>query len=275
MGSTKQQQSSSGQQQQQTTYTPTAEETELNKLQLERARASQPGAMEYDRLGLDLANRLLRGDSLPGYFGGLPGGLSDSAITDISQQAVRDIQPQFQGQGLLDSGVNAAISGRTAADIRRQSYEYNQNLLLNLLNLSSGFGAQIQQPQIATSSMLSSRLQGLRSVNQTGSSSGTQSGKNSYDFFTSPFTLQMMQNAGNASKLAAGCWVASEIFGGWNKFETVMARYYMNLKAPKWLKDNYIKYGQNIAKFIKNKPILKAMLKPVFKYFVWSIQNGK
>ena len=156
-----------------TTPTPTAEEVEMNKLDLDRRRAQQGGLMESDQGSLQLLNQILRGGTLPGYLQKLPEGVSEDVTKSLVNESIQDIQPIMQRSGILDSGVNASISARTAGDIRRQSYETNLNLLLNLLNLATGAPAQIQQPMLGSSALLSQRLSGLRSTTTTGSQSGT------------------------------------------------------------------------------------------------------
>jgi hypothetical protein len=64
-----------------------------------------------------------------------------------------------------------------------------------------------------------------------------------------------------------GCWVAAEVFGGWHHPQTVLARVYVNFLAPSWFKNFYMAYGERIAKFIHNKPILKKILRPLFEMF--------
>ena len=63
------------------------------------------------------------------------------------------------------------------------------------------------------------------------------------------------------------CWVAAEIFGGWNEPKTVACRYYIGEIAPEWFRSFYIKHGESFAEFIKDKPVIKAMIRPVFEVF--------
>ena len=63
------------------------------------------------------------------------------------------------------------------------------------------------------------------------------------------------------------CWVAAEIFGGWNHPKTNAARYFVNNMAPVWFRDFYIKHGERIAEYIHDKPILKMALRPLFEVF--------
>ena len=161
---------------------PTAEETALNQLQLGREQYLDPQIRQVQSQGLTLANQLLSGsENLPGFLGALPGGISPEMTQDIANQAIRDIQPQFQKYGLLDSGTNVAASARVAGDIRRSSEEFNIGNRLNLLNLALGGQAQVQQPQLGYSSLLSQRLAGLGTTStntfNSGGSQTTTSGR--------------------------------------------------------------------------------------------------
>ena len=69
--------------------------------------------------------------------------------------------------------------------------------------------------------------------------------------------------------LITKCWVAAEIFGGWDMPKTRQARYYISNIAPDWFRNFYLKYGERIAKFIHNKSLLKLMLRPLFEHFAY------
>jgi len=165
------------------TPAPTAEETALNKLDLERRQAQQPGLLESDQASLSLNNAFLRGQPLPGYFQGLPGGISPEVTTGIVDSSLRDLNTQLAASGAgtyLESGAAQSIGARTAGEIRQNAEQFNLGQLLNLLNLSIGAPAQIQQPINQNAATFSSRLAGLRSVNQTGSGTSTQTGMNPF-----------------------------------------------------------------------------------------------
>ena len=71
----------------------------------------------------------------------------------------------------------------------------------------------------------------------------------------------MMQAAGSiAGGFAAACWVAREVYGienpKWLEF-----RYWMYNESPSWFRNLYIKYGERIAKFISNKPLVKSIIR--------------
>ena len=147
---------------------PSAEERALNRLQLERMQATQGQAIESDVAGYNLLNTLLTGGTLPGNLAGLGLGITDDMATQMAREGIRDIPPQLQSAGLLDSGVGQSIVARTAGDIRRNVAESNLNRQLSLLGLTVGAPAQISAPYLTTGQQLSSRLAGLRSTTGTG-----------------------------------------------------------------------------------------------------------
>jgi hypothetical protein len=59
---------------------------------------------------------------------------------------------------------------------------------------------------------------------------------------------------------AAKCWVAREVYGA-NNPAWVAFRDWLTHDAPKWLDKAYIKYGERIAEFIKDKPLLKNLIR--------------
>ena len=77
--------------------------------------------------------------------------------------------------------------------------------------------------------------------------------------------LGMLGNVIGSSGGLAGvaslfCWVAREVYGTetgtWMVF-----RSWMLTEAPAWLRNAYIKYGERIAEFIKDKPTIKAVIR--------------
>lgn len=169
----------------------TPEERRLNQLEIERIEATQPQQISVQQQGLSLINQLLAGqEPLPGFFQQLSQGISPEITQEIASQAVRDIAPQFQQSGILDSGVAASIAAQTAGDIRRTVGEFNIGNKFNLLNLALSGQAQVQQPLLAQSQILSSRLAGLRPVTQTGTGTGTTISPN-------PFISNFQSSLGN------------------------------------------------------------------------------
>ena len=161
-----------------TQATPTAEETALNQSKLRIQLAAEPGTIATNTAGLNLTQAFLQGQDLPGYFKGLPSGISEDTISGLSQDALKDLNTQLALSGAgsyMESGASQAIGAKTAGEIRLNAEEYNQNLLLNLLNLATGSSAQIQSPTNQTYSTLASSLAGLRSTTSSGTSTNTTS----------------------------------------------------------------------------------------------------
>jgi hypothetical protein len=90
-------------------------------------------------------------------------------------------------------------------------------------------------------------------------------GENTKDVATDPQTYAQI-----AQIISMFCWVAAAVFPkGWNDPKTHQARYFIDKVGPKWFKDLYVKHGEKFAAFIGNKPILKAVIRPVFEVFAF------
>lgn len=174
---------------------PTPEERELNKLLLERTRATQGQTIGVQQQGLDLIGQLLAGESLPGYLGQLPGGISEQTTSRIVSGALEDVRPGLQASGLFDSGVRAELETETAADIRAQAEQFNLQNLQQLLNIAVGGQAQVQAPILSQSAQLGQNLAGLRTV--TGTSTTT-----SMNPFLRSFQTSFGENLGSFGKNA-------------------------------------------------------------------------
>jgi hypothetical protein len=57
-----------------------------------------------------------------------------------------------------------------------------------------------------------------------------------------------------------GCWVAREVYGAENP-KWIEFRNWMAIDAPAWFRNLYIKFGEQFAKFISNKPTLKNIIR--------------
>ena len=65
---------------------------------------------------------------------------------------------------------------------------------------------------------------------------------------------------GSAKILAAGCWVAREVYGNENP-EWMVFRQWLFTEAPEWFRDLYLQEGERFAEFISDKPVLKFLVK--------------
>jgi hypothetical protein len=152
---------------------PTPQEKEMNKLLLEQYQQIQPQQTGYYSDAFNLASNLLKGQNLPGYLQGLPGGISGQDVgTQAAQYAINNM-PGMQSLGIMDSGVAAnSIAKGIAKEVTLPVAEYNSNLLLSLLNLATGQASQGTSSFQGSSGMLANQLAGLRKT--TGTQTQTQ-----------------------------------------------------------------------------------------------------
>jgi len=229
------------------TATPTAEETAMEKIQLGQYQQYSPSQTQMYQNAFGLGNQLLTsfGDQNSSQWQGLTQGITQNQQNSMVQSSMQQLAPQFQQSGIMDSGTAQSGMLRAGTDLYNQNAQFNVGTMQNALNLALGGQAQIQGSANTQTSQLGQQLAGLRS-NQTQNQFGGVS----------------------LGILGTWCWVAAEIYGGWDKPKTCAVRYYIGNIAPTWFRNFYIKYGERIAKFIHNKPIFKAMLKPLFDFFV-------
>lgn len=187
-----------------TTPTPTPEETELNKLLLERTKATQGGTIQAQQGGLNLINQLLLGQEPTGDLYKQLGGISPEAIGTQATELTRKNLPQFQNLGLMDSGVmQKEISRGIANELLFPAEQFNVGAKQNLLNLALSGQAQVQQPIQWGTNTLSSNLQGLRTTTTT----GTQT--------SNPFLQSFYQSLGQGlGSLPGQAFSTMKFFGG-------------------------------------------------------------
>jgi len=210
MGGEKQSGTSTNITSQTTTPTPTAEETALNQQYFKEFQASAPGRMQATQSGYGLINQLLTGGNLPGYLNSLAGGISPETIAQQSTNYALKAMPGMQSLGILDSGeALRSISKGIATDINLPSQQFNQNQLLQMLNLASGQAAQTQGLNYGQGNTLSQALAGLRSVQSTGSTQGNWMQQ------SQPSTMSMVgKGLSAAGSLASSLWGAPGLLGG-------------------------------------------------------------
>ena len=80
-------------------------------------------------------------------------------------------------------------------------------------------------------------------------------------------TDQLLQLAAIFGASYFGCWVAAEVFDGWDDPRTHAARRYIHTAAPKALRDAYMRHGQALAEKVRRNPALRDLLRPRFEAF--------
>ncbi len=99
------------------------------------------------------------------------GGITEDQTQQMVNASLRDIAPQFQTNGILNSGEAAQIAGRTAMDTRNANAQFNVSAAQNLFNLASGGQSSLQSAYQNQQNSYGSQLAGLRTVSSSGSTS--------------------------------------------------------------------------------------------------------
>src|SRR5258708_5019312 len=98
-----------------TSVTPTPEETALNKQNLEMSQFMAPFQKDtYAALSKNI-QAILTGQT-PMAQG--IGGIGEEQTQSMVNASLRDIAPQFQANGLINSGTAIQAASRSAADVR-------------------------------------------------------------------------------------------------------------------------------------------------------------
>lgn len=201
----------------------------------------------------------------------------------------------FLNKTLVDE---AARERQRKIDILPQAREIN-NAIVNAPALKAQLGTQIGAlPRLVQNLDMEKQYQDFLRVRQekqlpvniAAGSVGPQSygpgGTSTYpnqNYDSNPFgaALSKFAEIGTTALFSSlfGCWVAKEVFGGWNHPKTMQARVFIHHIGPTWFKDFYMKHGERFAEFISDKPVLKAIVKPVFELFAffgknWMVANG-
>lgn len=192
-------------------------------------------------------------------------GMTAQVPQSMSDQYHSDMNAQLGTNA--NSGIGADYVSRNLVNQQQQYNQYYQNLGLSLAG---------RQPLV--------NPQQPNYTNQLGNyqpGQGLQYTAGNYGTFaqgSKPIVSQNQQGTPNwLSGISAGgsaltgigmfCWIAAEVFNGWNDVRTHQARQFIGTQMPQWFIDFYKKYGMSIANFIHNKPWLKNIIRPLFTLF--------
>lgn len=79
--------------------------------------------------------------------------------------------------------------------------------------------------------------------------------------------------SGIGGYLAGKCWIARECFGE-NDERWLLFRMWLMAKAPEWLDNWYTKHGEAVAEWLKDKPVLKFIIRQWIKGRIKSLKKG-
>jgi len=144
----------------------TPAELEAQEIRLEQLRQTAQPTTDLQLQLMNLSGLLARGEDLPNNLSPLTEGISAEAIGTQASEFGRRAMPGFQQFGLAESGSAArSISESIANQLLLPVEQYNQQTLLNLLNLGAGGQASLQG---GISSPLSQSFAGGRSSTTVG-----------------------------------------------------------------------------------------------------------
>jgi hypothetical protein len=248
-----------------TTTTPTAtpQEQAMEGIQLSEMQGYAPAQGQMYNTAFATGNNLLNAVNQPNspQWQTLLGGITPQQTQSQVNTQDQALQGSLQQAGIYNSGT--AASGRMAAatQLSNTNAQFNVGTLQNALNLALGGQAQVQSTAASNSSQLGQELAGLRTTNTTGTGTMPSTG----------FNAGILGTWGTSYY---GCWVAAEVFNeAMDGIRTSAARFYIANMAPIWFSKMYLKHGEKFAQFIHNKPILKAIIKPLFEFFVRQTQE--
>jgi hypothetical protein len=157
---------------------------------------------------------------------------------NLQQQAIAPALQAYYQQPILQNAVGQAQAA---------GMQYGQSAGPALFNPESQMGFQ--------SAWVPYQAQMAQNLGQMQAEAGMKAAK-------MQMIGQMASSFGAAAGAAAskGCWVAREVYGEQNA-TWKMFRSWMFFDAPDWLCNLYMKHGEKIANFIKNKPFLKKIIR--------------
>jgi hypothetical protein len=202
-------------------------------------------ANQQANLGTAESNRAYQAQQLQNYYQNLG---QAGQLYNQGLGADRAYAAQLVGlQQATMSDPYAAILGRssTAGNVA-------QNTTNQGMNLSNMAGPALFNPE----SSYANNIYG-----------GNQQSTNAANIATAQSNAAVIGGLAQGLGSAAGgflskppCWVAREVYGinnpKWRRFRT-----WLLTRAPKWFHDAYIKYGENFAEFISDKPRTKSLIR--------------
>lgn len=210
-----------------------------------------------------------------------------STLQPQLQQAQNQINEYYNARGLDNSGIAIGAMGTAGVDLAIQNAQnemaYQQQSLQNANALSTNAAGLGQQNiQNLTGLYENQQSSGLTAQGQANQGLEAAAGYQAYpqqaalgSYYGGVAAQQALpgQLIGAGGQLGAammlGCWVAAEVLGNgdMNHPKVCNARNFINNIAPRWFREFYLKHGYSFAAYIRNKMVLKLMLKPIFEHF--------
>ena len=149
------------------------------------------------------------------------------------------------------------LTAQNSADTAMKNRTNQLGLLSGYYGLGSGISDQIAKPGTA---LLASGQSIAKNMIQP-FHQWSNDARMKYSEGISKMGAQGMSSMGGfMGGIFGKCWVAREVYGEDNP-KWLIFREWLASSAPKWFLNLYVKYGERFAAFIRNKPILKSIIR--------------
>ena len=180
------------------------------------------------------------------------GNLYGGRAANTEANAVRDLNYQFAESDIARDQQNRLNAIQSALPLLQLLYP-------NVQLTPPQYTSPVASADTSYNNLTSQRNQNLQAAMQQSS--------NNAAMYSALFSGLGTAAGGALGAPKAGCWVAATVFGGWDKEETIFARFYIRFMSPSWFRNLYMKFGERFAKAISNKDLVKLMIKPLFIIF--------
>lgn len=137
---------------------------------------------------------------LTGNYQGAANGITAGQNQSMVNQSLRDIAPQFQTSGILNSGEAGQVATQTAALTSNANAQFNTEAAQNLISAGLGGGTSWSGVNNQNNSTTGGQLAGLRTVNNN----ATTMSNPFLNAFYSGLGGQASTTIGNAGNAAIG-----------------------------------------------------------------------
>ena len=237
--------------------------------------SAQRLASQTNAFNLEQLQKMLK-SAIPGYEQ-IQGQQSAVVQSMLRGELPKDVQNAIQnaaaaraiGGGYGGAGMQRTL---TARDFGRTSYDITQQGLDSATRWMAATASMVMPQMMNVTSMFLSPAQRIQhAVNERNAAFNVQWTRNQIEAMPDPFKAalgdafvqdeyEIMKLVGAAAGAAAGCWVAREVYGEgdvrWKLF-----RHWLLRMAPGWFRSLYLRYGQQFAGWLANKPLLKRIVR--------------
>lgn len=227
--------------------------------------------------GSKLFNMALPGlEQAEGYYGKLASGDPNAlaranapavqAITKSSDAAKKNITQDMPRGGERNLALEEAdlTKGAQVGQLETGSYTSSFGSLAGLGGQNVGQGSGLQSSGVQGMNAAANQYGQIQQINAQNKASTMGMG---------------MDAAGTVAEFAALCWIAAELFNGWNDRRTAMVRYWLqNFYAKTFIGGAfcrlYLRYGQKAAAQVRAHRSARAAVTPLFAWFLSQAQEA-